>query len=276
MDARDENCGVRSAISTEGSHRKSVERAIACMRSNLASNWDSDLSLAALSREACYSTSHFIQVFTKVTGATPHHFLTSLRMQRAKELLQATTASVTDVGLEVGYESPPTFSRTFRAYVGLSPVEFREIARHRLTLADVLALLPGYADDLSEEDAGFRGQVLAPGRIDGVIFVGIFRSGVPEGRPETGRVLLDVGYFSLDRTPLRRATLLAAVLPYEALEEHPMSCAPFTLVGRKQCDDDQGVTDVTIHLRPVRGTDPPVVVAPQALLANPKRILLLP
>jgi AraC-like DNA-binding protein len=112
---------------TVAAREAAVEKVINHIRCNLTdSSWDADLSLDALCRQGGYSKSHFISVFEEVTGTTPHHFLASLRMQRAKDLLLSTNRSVTEISLEIGYNSFPTFSRTFSAIVGLAPSEFRK------------------------------------------------------------------------------------------------------------------------------------------------------
>ncbi len=112
----------------DAEQRSRVEKSVRYMKENLV-KWDAKLSNADLARVACYEESHLIHLFKKLTGTSPHHFLASLRIQKAKELLLTTDASVTDIALQVGYQSFPTFSRTFTDYVGLSPSEFRKAPR---------------------------------------------------------------------------------------------------------------------------------------------------
>src|SRR5271165_2573484 len=102
---------------TAEAYQAAVERAIRHMRSNL----DAPLDLGQLAHIAAVSKFHFVRVFDEVTGTTPRHFLSCLRMQRAKELLLKTRSSITDVCMEVGYSSLGTFSTTFSELVGVSP-----------------------------------------------------------------------------------------------------------------------------------------------------------
>jgi AraC-like DNA-binding protein len=98
-------------------------------RDLLAAEYQSRVLLAQAAREACLSEFHFHRLFRATFGQTPHHFLTRLRMDRARQML-ASERTVTEVCFEVGYESLGSFSSKFRAQFGRSPVEFqREIRR---------------------------------------------------------------------------------------------------------------------------------------------------
>jgi transcriptional regulator GlxA family with amidase domain len=48
-----------------------------------------------------------------------------IRMQRAKELLGGSSASVTQIATEFGYSTPANFARAFRKASGMAPHEFR-------------------------------------------------------------------------------------------------------------------------------------------------------
>jgi AraC-like DNA-binding protein len=97
-----------------------------------------DLDVPALARSAHVSQAHFSREFKATFGETPHHYLLSRRMERAKALLRAQEASVTEVCLSVGFTSLGSFSSQFRRFVGESPSAYR--AR---TGPDDLARLPG-------------------------------------------------------------------------------------------------------------------------------------
>ena len=84
------------------------------------------LDLAALARSAHVSESHFSRSFAAAFGVTPHRYLLTTRLERAKALLRDTDLSVTDVCLRVGFTSLGSFSSRFRAVVGVSPTEFQQ------------------------------------------------------------------------------------------------------------------------------------------------------
>ena len=66
-----------------------------------------------------------IRTFRAVFGETPHRYLQRRRVERSMFLLRETDRSVTDICLDVGFNSLGTFSRTFREIVGEAPSEHR-------------------------------------------------------------------------------------------------------------------------------------------------------
>src|SRR5579871_4361934 len=84
------------------------------------------LDVASLAEIACLSEAHFIRSFRATFGETPHRYLQRRRVERAMFLLRATDRSVTDICLDVGFNSLGTFSRTFRDIVRESPTAFRQ------------------------------------------------------------------------------------------------------------------------------------------------------
>jgi len=82
------------------------------------------LDVPALAREAHASTAHFSRSFKRAFGETPHQCLLRRRIERAKEFLRGTDLSVTEVGLEVGFQSLGSFSSAFRELVGEPPSKY--------------------------------------------------------------------------------------------------------------------------------------------------------
>lgn len=72
---------------------------------------------------ACMSRFHYIRTFRRIYGVTPRQYLRDLRIAKAKALLKK-GLPVTQVCLDVGYESLATFSRSFRRCTGHSPREY--------------------------------------------------------------------------------------------------------------------------------------------------------
>jgi transcriptional regulator GlxA family with amidase domain len=87
------------------------------------------LDIPALARIAIVSEAHFIRTFRATFGETPHRYLQRRRVERAMFLLRQTDRDVTDVCLDVGFNSLGTFSRSFRDIVGESPTEYRRRGR---------------------------------------------------------------------------------------------------------------------------------------------------
>jgi transcriptional regulator GlxA family with amidase domain len=95
------------------------------------------LDVSALARAALMSTAHFSRQFRAAYGETPHAYLMTRRIERAKALLRLGELSVTDVCVAVGFSSLGSFSARFTELVGESPTAYR--ARDH----DGLASVPG-------------------------------------------------------------------------------------------------------------------------------------
>lgn len=68
---------------------------------------------------------HFARAFKLSTGVPPYRYQLSVRIEKAKTLLEDTDASITDIALDVGYESSQALARLFRREVGVSPSDYR-------------------------------------------------------------------------------------------------------------------------------------------------------
>src|SRR5262245_12348868 len=102
------------------STKNELFRRLEIAREYLHSSVDRRISLDEVSKEACLSRYHLHRAFRRVFRLTPHAYITSLRLGRARSLLEA-GRSVTDVALEVGFTSVSAFTRLFRSRYGLTP-----------------------------------------------------------------------------------------------------------------------------------------------------------
>ncbi|WP_332119703.1 AraC family transcriptional regulator [Azorhizobium caulinodans] len=101
-----------------------MRRVIDYINDNLAS----EISLSDLSDIACLSHHHFARAFRSAVGVPPHRFISSLRLQRAQEMLAHTQSSLTEIAYSCRFSSQSTFTRAFRRHVGVSPGEYRRKA----------------------------------------------------------------------------------------------------------------------------------------------------
>lgn len=86
---------------------------------------DGDLTIAELAREAGVSRFHFIGLFKKACGTTPHQYLIKLRLERAAELLEKTDLSVQAIAAKCGFVAPSHFSGAFRKHFGQTASEYK-------------------------------------------------------------------------------------------------------------------------------------------------------
>jgi AraC family transcriptional regulator len=108
-------------LSRVGLVDRRIRRAVEMMHAHM----DKELPLEELASAAYLSPFHFARLFKKLTGASPHAYLASLRVQRAQQLLAETDLSISELSARVGYASPSHFSKAFRQTTGMTPRAFR-------------------------------------------------------------------------------------------------------------------------------------------------------
>jgi AraC-like DNA-binding protein len=99
-----------------------IERCIIIMKENLQEN----LTLDELARKACVSASYLSALFKQKTHYSPMHLYTSLKIQRASQLLRVSKMPIKQIAEEMGYTDQYSFSRSFKQIMGTSPKKFRE------------------------------------------------------------------------------------------------------------------------------------------------------
>ena len=93
-------------------------------------NFAGNINLDAIADEAFFSKFHFIRLFKMAYGKTPHQYLTALRIEKAKLLLQTNT-SVTDTCFAVGFESLSSFAGLFKRTTGTTPSLYQQQQKER-------------------------------------------------------------------------------------------------------------------------------------------------
>ena len=105
-----------------------LARALDAFHNQPAESWTPEnlAQVAGLSRTA------FSQQFSAKIGVTPIQYLTTWRMQIAKQCLVHQNASVTDAAEIVGYASESAFARVFKKEVGMTPAAYRADGQAKL------------------------------------------------------------------------------------------------------------------------------------------------
>ena len=101
--------------------RHQLRRAVDFMQDRLADN----LSLNAVAAEAGLSVFHFARLFKQTTGLAPHQYLIQCRVERAKQLIVASSASTAEIAQQVGFCDQSHLTVHFRRIYGVTPKRFR-------------------------------------------------------------------------------------------------------------------------------------------------------
>lgn len=116
-----------ASIGVDRLNKDFAERLRYILRARLA---DPGMSIKIVARLTSHSVGQ-LQNKLLVVGTTYSHEINSMRMAKARELLASSTLSISSVGEAVGYPDPPSFSRAFKTWAGISPREFRTRAKEQ-------------------------------------------------------------------------------------------------------------------------------------------------
>jgi AraC-like DNA-binding protein len=94
-----------------------------CAREYIDAHFDTDISLAHLAALVDRSPFHFARAFTNDVGLPPHVYLDTVRVRRARELLER-GASIADVALAVGYADQSHLTHRFKRLLGITPGQY--------------------------------------------------------------------------------------------------------------------------------------------------------
>jgi two-component system, response regulator YesN len=111
---------------TSGQHAKVIHQAKDYIDQHFM---EPDLSLYKVASLVNLSSSHFSNVFSQETCQTFKEYLTTTRINKARELLRTSPLSSNDISYQVGFNDPHYFSYVFKKLTGFSPTEFRSKAQ---------------------------------------------------------------------------------------------------------------------------------------------------
>ncbi len=83
-------------------------------------------SVEELAKECGYNENYFIKAFKKETGKTPHAYISGMKIEKAKQLLLNSDASLAQISNECGFGAYINFYKSFTKSVGMSPLEWKK------------------------------------------------------------------------------------------------------------------------------------------------------
>ncbi|HLR01165.1 MAG TPA: helix-turn-helix transcriptional regulator [Virgibacillus sp.] len=246
-----------------------VEEAILYIQKNICE----PLSLSQLANHVSYSPYHFTRIFKSRTGLTPLYYVSSMRLQKAKDLLLNTDLTVRDIGLEIGQQSLGTFTTRFTEKVGITPSQFRKSHMQVDHHLHSLQKLSNWRDDPppSHQNANIEGTIQTAHPFNGFILIGLFSKPIPEEFPLYGTLLSSTGDFSFTNVQPGTYYLMATsvswemqsmdiLLPHTTLRtrsKKPIVVKPASIIPHQE---------LTLH--PPKLDDPPILVSLPSLMTR--------
>lgn len=117
---------VRLVDAVKPATRKEIYKRICTARDILHSNFTENLELDQLGRMAALSVPQLIRQFRAVFHCTPHQYLTRIRLEHARDLLQNSDHPVQDITWMCGFENASAFGRLFKQWQSMSPFAYRK------------------------------------------------------------------------------------------------------------------------------------------------------
>lgn len=105
--------------------RQVEDAVIARCQSWIAESYDQPNPVAAMVRLSGLPERSFKRRFRQATGMAPLEYVHAVRLEEAKQMLEASDLPVEAIANEVGYEDAGFFSRLFRRKVNLTPAQYR-------------------------------------------------------------------------------------------------------------------------------------------------------
>jgi AraC family transcriptional regulator len=103
-----------------------VSDAIEYMHANI----DKPISLSEIAQAANRSPSHIARIFSAELGVPPHRYLVTLRVEKARRLLQRTSLSIAEIAYDCGFAHQEHLTRLFRRHCNITPAAYRRSKRN--------------------------------------------------------------------------------------------------------------------------------------------------
>lgn len=246
-----------------------IDETIAYIQKNI----NEPLTLSQLAKHVSYSPYHFTRIFKERIGLPPLYYVSSLRLQKAKELLLYTNLTVRDIGLEIGQQSLGTFSTRFTEHIGVTPSNFR----NSVLLADShlhsLQQLNNWTDmsQVGSHHAKLTGTIRTEIPFNGVILIGLFAKPIPEGLPLHGTLRSSIGDFCFTGVKPGTYYLMATSIPW-GMQAIDMLLPATTLRTRSKMpitvERNLAIPHQDVMLHEPREDDSPILISLPLLMNN--------
>lgn len=110
--------------------RHPVYHRIAAAVRHIHAQYSESIQMADLAQISALSVAQIERYFQKIFSLTPRQMIIKVRLDNASSMLAEQGRSITDIAAACGYQDHSAFSRIFKATVGMTPSEYREMLLH--------------------------------------------------------------------------------------------------------------------------------------------------
>lgn len=222
-----------------------------------------------------YDKYYFSSEFKKITGFSLNEYISSLRSAKAIDLINE-KGSVIDIQTSVGYSSSGTFSNVFKKYTGSSPQQYKNemdyIYNAVKTFEESENNKVEYYQDISESYCNVDVEV--PDNLkNGIIFIGLFHTPIPNHKPISGLVTKKNKNNKLKNIPRGNYYLLVCAINSTdgLLSYFNLKNCLRRRVEEKLSFPEDSKKEYTVRLRPPIPEDPPILINLAKLLVSSLR-----
>jgi two-component system response regulator YesN len=118
---------VRLAYLKEREGAEKNNKIIQMAKAYIESHIDRQLTLAEVAGHVHFNPTYFSEYFKEKCGETFIQYVTRVKIEKAKTMLQDPTLKITDVSEYLGYKDPRSFTKMFKMLTGITPTEYRNV-----------------------------------------------------------------------------------------------------------------------------------------------------
>jgi transcriptional regulator GlxA family with amidase domain len=118
--------GGQAQFSAQLSHQLAEREPLRDLQTYILEHPQGDLSVETLARRMGMSPRNFARVFTREVGTTPARFVTDVRVETSRRLLEESSDDLETISSLSGHGTPESMRRAFLRTVGVSPSRYRE------------------------------------------------------------------------------------------------------------------------------------------------------
>jgi YesN/AraC family two-component response regulator len=116
-------------LQNKGSREMSGPQKIEYALQYIRDHYNEDIVINDLAARLYMSPSYFSSMFKREVRQSTMQYITGIRLERAREYLETTDQSVAAIAKNVGYEDSQYFFRVFKKVTGMTPLQYRQVAR---------------------------------------------------------------------------------------------------------------------------------------------------